>query len=473
MSATTRRATATSIAPARPATRRAASQKTGRRALSETLRTGTAALDYPLIAVLATLLVLGLSMVYSASIMSAQSQGLAAPYYFFRQIGWIAAGLVLMGVMTLIPYWVWQKLAIPVLVVALALLVLVLVKGDYLFGARRTLFHGSVQPSEFVKLAVVIYVAAWVASKRDQLGQVQGGLIPFAILMGLVAGLIVLEHSFSVTIIILVIGVTMFFVGGGNVKQLLVTGLVGATVLGLLVWKSDYGATRVQNWWQTLFDPSLAQYNVAQAMAIIRRGGGIDTNQTNFLLKGNVPLLWSDYLFANVGADLGFIGTFTVVALFAILGYRGLGIALNAPDRFAGLTAIGITTWMLTQAVIHMSASLALIPTTGVPLPFMSYGGSSLIASMAAMGLLLSISRYSPIKRAPYADFSFGWWHRGPRLTNSGRSQRAASARRRTTARLGANNTRHAPVEQPTTRTQRPAVRNPRGAVRRPAAPKR
>jgi cell division protein FtsW len=470
MSATTSRSGSTG-ARSTPARRSPPAARAPRRTAGEAIRASVGALDYPLIAVLATLLVLGLNMVYSASIMSAQQNGLAASYYFFRQIGWIAAGLGFLAFMAIVPYQVWQKLAIPVMGMGLALLVLVLIKGDDLFGARRTLFHGSFQPSEFVKLAVVIYVAAWVASKRDQLSQVQGGLFPFAVLMGVVAALIVMEHSFSVTIIILTVGVTMFFVGGGSVKQLVTTGVIGAAVLALLVWKSGYGADRVTNWWATLFDPSQAHYNVAQAMAIIRRGGGIDTNQGNFLLKGSVPLLWSDYLFANVGADLGFIGTFSVVVLFAILGYRGLGIALNAPDQFGGLTAIGLTTWILTQAVIHMGASLALIPTTGVPLPFMSYGGSSLISSMGAMGLLLSISRYSPIKRAPYADFSFGWWHRGPRLTDLGRSQRAATAKRaaarHTTARPSTGRDRREPIEQPPARVQRPSVRRRRPVVKR------
>jgi cell division protein FtsW len=257
---------------------------------------------------------------------------------------------------------------------------------------------------------------------------VQGGLVPFAMMMGIVAGLIMLEPNFSVTIIILVIGVTMFFVGGGNIKQLGLSGVIGAAFLGLVIWRSGHGHIRIENWWNSLFDPSLASYDVSQAMTVIKLGHGIDTAQSNYMLKATVPLLWSDYLFANVGSDLGFIGTISVVILFAALAYRGLGIALNARDQFAALTAIGITTWLLTQALIHIGASLALIPTTGVPLPFMSYGGSSLVANMAAIGILLNISRASPVKRAPYADFAFGWWHGRPRVSDPQRGQLVAGA---------------------------------------------
>jgi cell division protein FtsW len=284
-----------------------------------------------------------------------------------------------------------------------------------LLGVRRTLLHGSVQPSEIAKLAVVIYVAAWVASKRNLLSQVQGGLFPFAVLMGIIAGLIVLEHSFSITIIILVTGVTMFFVGGGSAKQLAFSGLIAVGVLALLMWRWGYGASRITDWWALVNDPTKAPYVAAQAMEIIRRGGGIGTNALNTLAKTRVPLLWSDYLFANIGADLGFIGTLSVVLLFALLAYRGLGIALRAPDQFGSLAALGVTVWLLIQALIHIGTSLALIPATGVPLPFMSYGGSAMVMCLASVGLLLNISRASPQRASGYANYLFGWRNRRPR----------------------------------------------------------
>jgi len=382
------------------------------------------AFDYSLIAIVATMLALGLVMVYSASFVQALREYNSPAHFFIKQALWIGLGIIAMTSMAVIPYRFWQKWAILVMVATLLALLAVLIFGDVRYGARRTLFNGHIQPSELAKLGVVIYVAAWVASKGKQITDVQMGLLPFAILMGLVAGLVMLEHSFSITIIILITSVTIFFLGGGDVKQLGITITIGTLVLALLIWQS-YGATRVQNWWQTILDPSQAPYDVSKAMEIIRMGGGIGTRPENWLQKSSVPLLWSDYLFANVGADLRFPGTLLVVGLFAALGYRGLGIALNAPDRFSGLVAIGITTWILTQAAIHMSVSLALIPATGIPLPFMSYGGSAMIACMAAIGLLLNISRASPEKKAPYANFAFGWGNRRSRLPDSGGSRRS------------------------------------------------
>ena len=381
------------------------------------------ALDYTLIAIVATLLAVGLVEVYSASFM------LYGSYFFTMQLLWIALGIVVLLAMALIPHRFWQQAAVPMMAVTLFLLVLVLLFGRDAYGARRTLFSGRLQPSEFTKLAVIIYVAAWVASKKKRLKDVRAGLIPFAVVMGVVSGLVVLEKSFSVTIVILVVGIAIFFLGGGDVKQLLVTGLIASVVLLLLIYKFNYGVLRIQEWWQALTDPNNAPYNVAQVHEIIRKGGGIGMRPDNWLQKDLVPLLWSDYLFANIAADFKFIGAMTVVVLFAALGYRGLNIAINAPDEFSGLVGIGVTTWMLTQAIVHIGTSVAMIPATGIPLPFMSYGGSAMIASLAGVGLLLSISRASAAKRAPYESFSLGWWNRRARLSDSSSDERFAAVR--------------------------------------------
>ena len=413
-----------------PGTRSATGKARSRPSARDTLVAAVAArgLDYPLIGIVATLLALGLVMVFSASFVRAPIVYEVRPEYFFlRQIIWVFVGLAALIVMARIPYRFWQRMAIPVLAVGLILLVVVLVFGSGRFGAIRHLINGSGQPSEFVKLAVVIYVAAWVASKGKDLTQVEGGLIPFALLMGLVAGLIVIERSLSVALIVLVTGVVIFFVGGGDAKQIAITGLITMVVVAILIASSDYRADRVRDWIAMLSDPRLGSEDMVKIAEILRRGNGIGTNPDNWFQKGTVPLLWSDYLFANVCADLGFAGAATVVGLFAGLGYRGLGIALNAKDKFASLTAIGITVWIMTQAAVHVGASLALIPSTGVPLPFMSYGGSALVSCMAGIGLLLSISRASPEKKKPYADFTLGWWDGGSRLSDPGRGDGTAN----------------------------------------------
>ena len=330
--------------------------------------------------------------------------------------------------MARIPYRWWQQMAIPIMIIALAGLTAVLIFGEERFGARRT-FFGSIQPSEFAKLAIVIYVSAWVASSGRQLSDVRGGLIPFAILMGLVTSLIVLEPSFSVAIVILAIGIAIFFIGGADIKQLLVVGAIGLLMLALLLWQSPHAFERIQSWLGMLSDPNLAPENVRRALELMRHGGGLLPDAEVWGKKLSVSLLWSDYLFANIGADLGLIGQSAVIVLFAALGYRGLGIALNAPDRFSGLAAIGITTWILVQATIHIGTSLALIPATGQPLPLMSYGGSSMVSCMAGLGLLLGIAHASPEKKSVYESFAFRGRDRGARVPDPGRSGRTVERR--------------------------------------------
>ena len=374
--------------------------------------------DYPLLAILAMILAVGLVMVFSASYPSFGVKN------FLKQMAWIGLGIVVLIGMARIPYDWWQRLAIPILIVALGLLAMVLIFGDDVGGARRTFLRGSIQPSEIAKLAVVIYVSTWVASKGRRIAELSGGLIPFGVIIGLVTSLIILEPNFSTAIVVLAIGIAIFFVGGADVKQLVIVAVIGAVMLGLLIWQS-HAYSRVTNWINGLSDPSSAEENVRYALELMRQRNGLLPVQANWNNKLLVSLLWSDYLFANVGADLGLIGQLVVVVLFAVFGYRCLGIALNAPDKFGALAVIGVTTWVLTQAVIHMGTSLALIPATGQPLPFMSYGGSSMVITMGALGLVLGIGRASPEKKSVYASFAFRGRDRRSRVSDPDRSGRA------------------------------------------------
>jgi cell division protein FtsW len=380
--------------------------------------------DYPLLAILAILLAGGLVMVFSASIPQFGVD------YFLRQVAWVAVGTLVLIVMAHLPYGLIERMAIPIMIVALVGLAAVLLFSDDRFGARRT-FFGSIQPSEFAKLAVAIYVSAWVASKGRGLSDVRGGLIPFAILMGLIASLIVLEPNFSTAIVILVSGIAIFFVGGADVKQLLIVSFIGLLMFGLLLWKSPHAYGRIEAWVNMLSDPSMAPENVRRALELMRQPTGLVPDSATWLRKFSVAALWSDYLFANIGADLGLIGQLAVVVLFAALGYRCLGIALHAPDRFSGLAAIGITTWILTQAVIHIGTSLALIPATGQPLPFMSYGGSAMVASMAGIGLLLSIGHGPSGKKTTDANLTIGGRDRRARVSDPGRGERTTDSKRK------------------------------------------
>ena len=374
--------------------------------------------DYPLIVIMATLLGLGLFMVFSASF---TTQGTD---FFLRQIAWIALGVVACGIMAFIPYGVWRQLAVPIMIATMLVLAAVLALGGERYGGHRLLLGGSLQPSEFAKLAVTIYVAAWVAVRGDKIAGFQDGLVPFMIIMFGVTSLIVLEHSFSVTMIVLSIGLTIFFVGGGNLKQLGVLLALGIPALIGAMALSKYPLQRAREWYAVLFNPAAISPDTLRILDLLRTGGGIGTDPSFWQSKAGVPLLWSDYLFANIGKDLGLPGMLLVVVLYAALAYRGLSIALNTRDRFASLAAIGVTIWISVQAAIHIGASLMIIPATGQPLPFMSYGGSSLLATMVAAGLLLSISRSETEKKAIHAHFGFGWRDWRPRLPHPSRRQR-------------------------------------------------
>ncbi len=415
----------------------------------------TGSWDYSMIAIVSMMLAFGLALVFSASY-SQEGTDL-----FVRQATWIVVGVAAAFIMARIPYSIWRRLAVPIMMLALGLLIAVLIVGVEIHGAKRT-FKGSIQPGEFAKLAVVIYVAAWAASKGQRLSEMQEGLIPFIIIMGIVTVLLVLEPSYSVAMIIIIIGVSIFFVAGGDIKQMVLLGLLAAPALGLALWKSGYPIQRIQNWWTNVNAPGQA---ASDTLSIWQKQTSGPANLLDRLVSPSaVPLSWSDYQFTFVADKFGFIGALLVVVLYAALAYRLLAIALNAPDRFGTFVAVGITAWIVTQALIHIGASTNLTPTTGQPLPLMSYGGSDMLACMMALGIMQSIARGTPAKKALYATLALGGWNRRPRLPNPNRSGSAkakpsGSSRSTTgTAKSGAKKGQSAP--SPAYGHETPAVSN-------------
>ena len=236
--------------------------------------------------------------------------------------------------MAFIPYGVWRQLAIPIMVITIVVLAVVLALGNEAYGGTRRLLGSSIQPSEFAKLAVTIYVAAWVAARGDKITGFQDGLMPFMIILFSVTGLIALQHSFSVTIIVLCIGLAIFFVGGGNLKQIGIVLAVGIPALVVAMARSEYPLKRMQDWYALHFNPAAISPGAQRILALLKTGGGIGTDPSFWQSKAGVPLLWSDYLFANIGKDLGLPGMLLVGGLYAALAYRGLTIALEHRDRF-------------------------------------------------------------------------------------------------------------------------------------------
>jgi cell division protein FtsW len=312
--------------------------------------------------------------------------------------------------------------------VTLVLLVLVLFIGDDRFGARRSFLNGSVQPGELAKMTVVIYIAAWLASKGDQIRDVTYGLIPFAVLIGMVSGLIVLQPDMSTAVLIVLTALAMFFFAGADILQLLASGVVGGITFFLLVNRLPYASARMEEYLQIWRDPQSVGYHIRQALIALGSGGpfGVGLGQGQQKL-GYLPAPHTDSIFAVIGEELGFVGCLLVIGLFALFAYRGFKIALEAPDAFSALLACGMTCWLVFQALFNVAVITGLAPFTGISLPFVSFGGSTMTVSLTAVGLLLSVSRGKRIGRRSKvtgyqpATLDRRWRNRGTRVSRSGR----------------------------------------------------
>jgi cell division protein FtsW len=318
--------------------------------------------------------------------------------------------------------------------VTLLLLVLVLLVGDERFGGQRWLFNGSIQPSELGKLAIIIYIADWLSSKGEQIRRVSYGLIPFAILLGVITGLIVLQRDLGTAILISTTALAMFFIAGGNLVQILLSGILGGGTLYFLITSSPYRMARMTAFLDPLnSDPLGNGYQIRQILIALGSGGltglGLGASRQKF---GYIPASHTDGIFAILGEELGLIGVLTVIGLFAFFAYRGFRIALAAPDAFGVVLASGITCSLVFQAIINVGVVTASLPFTGIPLPFISFGGSSLVISMASIGLLLAVSRRTmpddSQEKEQREDDHLRRRNRRARVPGSGRRGRAKAA---------------------------------------------
>lgn len=354
--------------------------------------------DLYLLTVVGALCAFGLLMVYSASIDASflATEDTTTTYFFWRQLRNFAIGFAGMYLLSRIDYRIWRRLSVPMMLAIMLTLVLVIQYGDRRLEATRALFRGSFQPGEAAKLVVVIYMAAWLASKRDKIRKLSYGLIPFSIMIGTVTLLIVLQPDLSTAGSILATALTMFFLAGASWLQL---GLLAGGA-GLAVWtiatQLPYAQTRIEGHLNAINDLSQANDHVQAAIVAFLNGGlfgvGLGEGKQKF---GALPFPHTDSVFAVIGEELGLFGCFIVIALYVVMVYRGFNVARNARDSFGALLAAGITCWLVYDALLNIAVMTAVIPPTGVPLPFISFGGSSLVAAMSGIGLILSVSRVS------------------------------------------------------------------------------
>ncbi|MCP4166756.1 MAG: cell division protein FtsW [Chloroflexi bacterium] len=352
--------------------------------------------DYVMLILIAVLIGFGLVMLFSSSYAFAHAYRKDALYYFTRQLRWTLIGIASLLIMLNINYRVWRKWAIPIMGITMLALVGVLLIGSVRFGAQRQFVNGSIQPSEIAKISIIIYIAAWLSSKGKNLRKVSYGLAPFAILLGLMVGLIVIQPDISTSLLITITAVAMFFIAGADLLQMGILALMGGLTFGLVMTQSTHAQERIKVFVTSFADPiNSPNFHVREGILALVEGGWFGAGLAESVHKqpGGLPAVHSDSIFAVVGEELGLIGGLIVLALFFFFAVRGTRIALRASDSFGTLLAFGITAWLVLQAFIHIAVITATFPFTGLPLPFFSYGGSSTLANLAAIGILLNISR--------------------------------------------------------------------------------
>ncbi len=349
--------------------------------------------DTFLVLIILTLAGVGILMVYNASV-SIAIRDFSDQYYFVReQVKWLGIGIVSLILFSSIDYHRWYKLALPLLLVTVFLLVAVFVPGFGVraLGANRWLNFGFfiVQPAEIAKLALVIYLSAWFSLKE------KGRLGAFLILLGMVVGLVIIEPDLGTAVIILSIAILLYFLSGAPLWQFIILIPLFLFGIGGLAVSAPYRFKRLTTFFDPESDPLGASYQIRQILLAFGSGGwfgvgiGKSRQKYEYLPEAN-----TDSIFAIIGEELGFIGAAIIIALFLLLVWRGFRIAKHAPDNFGKYLALGISSWVGIQTIINLSSMVALVPLTGVPLPLVSYGGSSLIVLLSGLGILLNISKH-------------------------------------------------------------------------------
>jgi cell division protein FtsW len=351
--------------------------------------------DAPLLITVIALVIFGLLMLYSSSVdYSVRILGQESSYMFRRQLMWLALGLVTAFILSHLDYHYWRRLAVLSMLGTIIALVAVLFISELRLGAVRTFYNGSIQPSELAKLVTVIYLAVWLYAKRAQLNNIELGLIPLAIILGLIGGLIYLQPDLSATATVFILGGTLFFLAGADMKQLAILMILAALVAWVVIQFSEKGQTRVELYWLGLKDPLKASEHIQYALAAIVYGGFFGLGIGKSLTKLTVlPVPPTDSIFAVVAEEFGILGSALLIILYGILIWRSLVIARRAPDMLGTLLASGLAFWVGIEALINMTVMVGLLPVAGNALPFISAGGSSLVTSLAAMGIIYNVSR--------------------------------------------------------------------------------
>jgi cell division protein FtsW len=355
--------------------------------------------DFWLILITFVLLGFGLIMVFSASYFKGYTDPhIHDSYYFFKkQLAYGLFGLILFFLFSNIPYQTYRKHVGWILISCLVLLLLVPIIGQVHNGAKRWLGYGflSFQPSEWVKLGMIIYTASIMVKKQAVLDSFRRGIMPPLIVIGIVCALLVIEPHFSATVIILITCLTVIFCAGAKLKHLLYLAFAGVPVLIVVMLSGSYRVNRLETMFNPLSDPAGKSYQIMQSLIAIGPGGLTGVGLGKSIQKlAYLPEAHTDFIFSIISEELGFIGGAFLITLFILFIVRGVLISLQAPDQFGTLLGIGIVTQIAVETIFNLGVVTALLPVTGVPLPLISYGGTALVFQLIELGILLNISRY-------------------------------------------------------------------------------
>jgi cell division protein FtsW len=352
--------------------------------------------DIPMALTTVALMVFGLIMLYSASFDFSYKEFGSSTYMFARQVRWMLLGVSVAVGLSLFDYHHWRKMVIFAMLGTIGLLAAVLFVNEMRLGASRSLYEGSYQPSEIAKLVAVIYLAVWLYAKRDFLHDISLGLIPLGVILGIIGGLIYLQPDLSAAGTVLILGGLLFFLAGADIRQIMFLLILAVFMGWVVVQFSATGQDRVTSFVAGLQDPTQSSYHVQRSLEAVIKGGvfGVGLGQANTKLTG-LPFAPTDSIFAVVAEEMGLFGSVLLMGLYAMLVWRGLVIARRAPDMLGTLLASGITFWIGIEALINMSVMVGLMPFAGNALPFISAGGSNLVSTLSAVGIILNISRQS------------------------------------------------------------------------------
>ncbi len=361
-------------------------------------RSGEHGPDRNLIIATGIIIVFGIIMLSSATSVKAYLEHGSSYFYFKRQLFGLALGLIAFWFFSRVDYRFWKKYAIWFLAFSILLLVLVFIPGlSATYGKARSwieVFGFSLQPSEFVKIFFLLYLATWLENREKKLHDVSQGIGPFVVILGLIGFLMILQPDVGTLSIIAITSLLVYFVGGGKIIHIITILIIGGLIFSLMIYMKPYQMDR----FKCVFDPSFSSddkcYQTNQSLIAVGSGGffgrGLGESRQKFMY---LPEVEGDSIFSVIAEETGFIVCSLLVVLYIYIFYRGYLISKYAPDKFGRILALGIVSWINIQMFLNVGGMINIVPMTGLPLPFISYGGSAILSSLIAMGILVNISK--------------------------------------------------------------------------------